>query len=173
MAEVAIGLGSNLGDREAHLREAAIRLSETGRVVAMSSLYQTAPVGFADQDDFLNACILLETGLTPEALLKRAHAIEKDLARVRTIRNGPRTIDVDLLLWRDQGDSLARSQGKPKLPHPRMHRRRFVLEPLAEIAADWRHPLLQRSIAQLLAALPDGEAVERFSSPTWPPSLEL
>jgi 2-amino-4-hydroxy-6-hydroxymethyldihydropteridine diphosphokinase len=173
VAEVAIGLGSNLGDREAQLREALRRLAAAGRVKAISSLYQTAPVGFANQADFLNACLLLETELTPEELLSEAHAVETALARVRTIRNGPRTIDVDLLLWRDETGPLKRTQGSPKLPHPRMHQRRFVLEPLAEISADWEHPELSRSIGELLRELPAGEAVTPFNSPTWPPLLKL
>ncbi len=106
MAEVLVGLGSNLGDREAQsARGRAPAGRGRGASPRVSSLYQTAPVGYADQDDFLNACILLETELTPQELLNEAQAIEKDLARVRIIRNGPRTIDVDLLLWRDEAGS--------------------------------------------------------------------
>ena len=159
-----------MGDREAHLREAVRRLSGCGRIISVSPLYQTAPVGFADQDDFLNACLLLETDWAPEELLARAHAIEKALARVRTVRNGPRTIDVDLLLWRNEAGPVVRRLAAPKLPHPRMHERRFVLEPLAEIAGEWLHPDAGKTVAELLAALPDGSSVERFSSPVWPPS---
>jgi len=170
MAEVLVGLGSNLGDREANLREAVRRLAAAGRVIAVSSLYQTAPVGYADQDDFLNVCLLLETSLPPEELLAHAQAIERALARVRTIRNGPRTIDVDLLLWRDEAGAAVDPEGPPQLPHPRMLLRRFVLEPLAEIAGDWVHPLEDKTVAELLAALPAGDGVERISSPTWPPS---
>lgn len=170
MAEVAVGLGSNLGDREGRLREAVRRLAAAGTVTAVSSLYQTAPVGFAEQDDFLNACLLLETDSTPQALLSRAHAIEQALARVRTVPNGPRTIDIDLLLWREQSGAAVATEARPRLPHPRMHQRRFVLAPLAEIAADWLHPRLGQDVASLLSALPAAEAVRRIRSSTWPPS---
>lgn len=171
VAEVAIGLGSNLGDREAHLREAVRRLAAVGAVTAISSLYQTAPVGFADQDDFLNACLVLETDQQPEAVLQQAHAIEQALARIRTVRNGPRTIDVDLLLWLEADGTLSVWPEAPTLPHPRMHDRRFVLAPLAEIAGDWEHPTLHQPVGAILDELPTGEAVTRVISQTWPPSL--
>ena len=169
MAEVLIGLGSNLGDREANLSQAVRRLLEAGRLVAVSSLYETAPVGFVEQGDFLNACLWLRTAGDPAALLALAHDVEQELARLRTVPNGPRTMDVDLLLWRD-GSAPVTSDRPPLLPHPRMHLRRFVLEPLTEIAADWVHPTLHRTIAELLAALPAGEAVRRLSRPSWPPA---
>ncbi|MBI1356168.1 MAG: 2-amino-4-hydroxy-6-hydroxymethyldihydropteridine diphosphokinase [Acidobacteria bacterium] len=169
MAEVLIGLGSNLGDREAQLRTAIRRLRECGRVGPISSLYETEPVGYAEQGDFLNACLRLETELSPESLLTWAQAIEQALERTRSIRNGPRTMDVDLLLWRDASGPLLRDDA-PLLPHPRMHLRRFVLEPLAEIAADWRHPTLDKTVGEILAELPTAEAVRAISSPTWPPA---
>ncbi len=162
-----------MGDREAQLRSAVRRLARVGRIVRISSLYQTEPVGFREQDDFLNACLLLETDWARPALLQRAHAIEEALGRVRTIPDGPRSIDLDLLLWRDGAESGAAGAAAPLLPHPRMHLRRFVLAPLAEIAPDWVHPKLGRTVAELLAELPPGEAVELFSSPTWPPSPAL
>ncbi|MCB9383925.1 MAG: 2-amino-4-hydroxy-6-hydroxymethyldihydropteridine diphosphokinase [Bryobacterales bacterium] len=153
MADVLLGLGSNVGDRQANLERALEMLSGHGRLVAVSSTYETAPVGYADQGDFFNACAWLETGCSPEELLALCHEIDQALGRVRLIRNGPRTIDVDLLLWRaDSGQPVTRDRA-PILPHPRMHQRRFVLEPLAEIAPDWVHPPTGKTISELLRQL--------------------
>lgn len=133
MARAFLGLGSNLGDKVENLRE-AVRLIGEGpqtQVVSKSSLYATAPVGYLDQDDFVNGVIEIETGLTPEALLALCQSVEQSLRRVRLIRWGPRTIDVDVLLY--QG--VVSSDPFLTLPHPRMHERAFVLVPLAEIDA--------------------------------------
>ena len=150
MADVLLGLGSNVGDREANLRRALELLEEHGRLAAVSSFHETAPVGYADQDDFLNACAWLVTSRTPEELLAVCLEIDGELGRVRTVPNGPRTIDVDILLWRADGAMLTREQA-PVIPHPRMHLRRFVLEPLAEIAPEWVHPLTGLTIREQLA----------------------
>lgn len=133
MARAFLGLGSNLGDKVENLRE-AVRLIGEGpqtQVVAKSSLYATAPVGYLDQDDFVNGVIEIETGLAPEALLALCQSVEQSLRRVRLIRWGPRTIDVDVLLY--QG--VVSSDPVLTLPHPRMHERAFVLVPLAELDA--------------------------------------
>ena len=128
MARAFIGLGSNLGDREAALRGALELLGED--VVAVSSFRETEPVGYLDQPAFLNAAAALETGLEPRALLERLLGVERELGRTREgPRHGPRTIDLDLLVYDD------RVIDEPGLvvPHPRLAERRFVLEPLAEL----------------------------------------
>jgi 2-amino-4-hydroxy-6-hydroxymethyldihydropteridine diphosphokinase len=154
-ATAYIGLGANLGDRAATLREAARRLGELGTITAVSSFYETEPVGFREQPSFLNAVIVLETDLPPAALFDALLAIERDLGRVRSFRNAPRTLDLDILLQ----DDLVMDTPELTLPHPRMHERAFVLAPLAEIAPDVRHPVFGSSAAELLAALPDQSGV--------------
>jgi 2-amino-4-hydroxy-6-hydroxymethyldihydropteridine diphosphokinase len=131
MPRAVIGLGANLGDPVAQLREAIAaigRLPET-RVVAVSSFYRTAPVGYAAQPDFVNAAIAVETALAPRALLERLRAIETAAGRARSFRNAPRTLDLDMLLYAD------RTIDEPGLivPHPRLHERAFALAPLVEI----------------------------------------
>ena len=157
---VYLGLGSNLGDREAAIRGALGRLAARGfRTTVRSSLWLTEPVGGPPQGAFLNAAAGGETQLTPEELLEACLATEREMGRVRTVRNGPRTIDVDVLLFgveRRGGPGL-------ELPHPRLAERRFVLAPLAEIAPDVRHPVLGLTVAELLARCPDRSAVRRFA----------
>ncbi len=152
-----IGLGSNLGDKKANCRKAIALLAKNNRVVRASSLYCTEPVGFAEQDDFVNAVVELETSLSPKALLDQCLAIEKELGRVRTIHWGPRTIDVDILFY---GDVIIDA---PELiiPHPQLHTRRFVLAPLCELAPQAVHPKLRKTAAELLLDLPDHQRVTR------------
>jgi 2-amino-4-hydroxy-6-hydroxymethyldihydropteridine diphosphokinase len=151
MAVVHIGLGANLVDREATIRAALERLdAEEGiEVVRVSSLRETDPVGYEDQPRFLNGVAELETELSPGELLERLLAVERDLGRVRQgPRYGPRTIDLDLLLY---GDALVDEPGL-EIPHPRMTERRFVLEPLAELDPDRVVPGRGR-VRDLLAGL--------------------
>ena len=147
-----LALGSNLGDREAKLaavREHLARLPDT-RVAAVSAIHETAPVGGPPgQGNYLNAAVKLETGLPPVELLHRCLQIERQLGRIRTVPNAPRTIDIDILLY----DDLILNTPGLTLPHPRMHERRFVLEPLGEIAPQVIHPASGLSVAALLKAL--------------------
>lgn len=134
MAEAALGLGSNLGDRKAHLLGAVRALETWGgiRVMAVSSLWETPPWGIEDQPHFLNACVLIETSLAPLEVLETCLAIERDHGRERSLRWGPRTLDMDVLYY----DDVEMAEGRLILPHPRMLLRSFVLAPLAEIAPD-------------------------------------
>lgn len=160
MHEVAyLSLGSNVGDRVANLDAAIVRLRILGEVVAVSSFYETEPVGFAAQPWFLNCVVKLETKKTPAQLLADLLALEQGMGRVRGQKNGPRVIDVDILLF---GESVIESKGLT-IPHPAMHQRRFVLEPLAEIAPDVRHPVFKRTIQELRDELPPGQAVRKLS----------
>jgi 2-amino-4-hydroxy-6-hydroxymethyldihydropteridine diphosphokinase len=155
-----LGLGSNLGDREGHLGRGLEALGARGvRVTAVSGLYETEPVGGPAQGPYLNLVACAETALSPEALLQAALEAEADAGRVRTVRNAPRTLDVDILFYGD----LVRGTGPLTVPHPRLHERRFVLVPLAELAPALCHPGLGRTVAELLAACPDHSRVE-----TWP-----
>lgn len=157
---VFLGLGSNLGDREAAIAGALTRLAARGfQATRTSSLWLTEPVGGPPQGLFLNAVAEGETSLEPEALLQACLATEREMGRVRAERNGPRTIDVDILLF---GEETRDAPGLV-IPHPRMHERRFVLAPLAEIAPGLVHPVLGLTVAALLARCEDASAVSRLA----------
>ncbi|MGA9773047.1 MAG: 2-amino-4-hydroxy-6-hydroxymethyldihydropteridine diphosphokinase [Blastocatellia bacterium] len=181
---VYLGLGTNIGDREANLQEAIERIKGLGlEIRRASSIYETEPVGYLDQPWFLNQVIQTDmtAGLTfnasddeaefikaaavshPQlALLNALQTIEREMGRKRTILNGPRVIDIDILLYGDQiayaGEAIL------TLPHPRLHLRRFVLAPLCEIAPRLVHPQLKKSCSQLLAALDDASTVRVYRS---------
>jgi len=159
VAQIAyLSLGSNIGNRERHLRHAISRLETTGRIASVSSFYETEPVEFVEQAWFLNCVVGVETTLTPAQLMASLLGIEQEMGRQRTREKGPRTIDIDVLLF---GDTILHSSGLT-IPHPAMHQRRFVLEPLAEIAPDARHPVLHKTVSELLEALPAGQTVGRI-----------
>ena len=157
-ALVYLSLGSNVGDREIQLRDALRRLAAIGRVVGVSSFYETEPVEFTDQAWFLNCVVGLETTETPEQLMMALLQIEQQMGRRRIQKKGPRTIDIDILLF----DEAIVDSPALTIPHPAMHQRRFVLEPLAEIAPEVRHPVLEKTIRELLEALPAEQIVRRF-----------
>jgi 2-amino-4-hydroxy-6-hydroxymethyldihydropteridine diphosphokinase len=155
---VYLSLGSNLGDRAAHIEQALARLAEEGvRIVKRSSFYETEPVEFLPQGWFLNIAVEAETELTPRQLLGVIRQIERELGRKRTVRAGPRTIDIDILLF---GTSIVNATDL-EIPHPRMTERRFVLVPMAEIAPTLRHPALRLTMSELLAATKDRSQVRR------------
>ncbi len=159
MGAAFVGLGSNLGAREGNLEQALSLLGARGfRLTRASSVYETAPVGGPPQGDFLNQAIGGDWPGPPESLLLACLSVEREMGRVRRERFGPRSIDLDLLLF---GDELR--DGEFELPHPRLHERRFVLAPLCEIAAAVRHPRLQLTLRELLERCPDASRVVRHA----------
>ena len=159
-----LSLGSNVGDRQIHLRDAIARLGTVGRVASVSSFYETEPVEVTDQAWFLNCAVVLETMKTPEQLMAALLHIEQEMGRHRTRKKGPRTIDMDILLFEDAstGGTITDSL-QLTIPHPAMHRRRFVLEPLAEIAPEALHPVLKKTVREMLDLLPTGSLVRKVT----------
>lgn len=141
MVQAYLGLGSNIGDRKQQLLKAIDLIGNIKgiKVTKQSSIYETAPIGYTDQPNFLNLCLEIETELSPQQLLKHCLDIEQQLHRVREIRWGPRTLDIDILLYSDniiETDNLS-------IPHPRMQERAFVLIPLNDIASDKKDPMIK------------------------------
>ena len=151
MKRVYLSLGSNIGDRAGNLRNAVARLAELDiRVLRASRMYETEPVDYKAQAWFLNQVVEAETALFPMQLLTRTGRVERELGRTRTVPKGPRTIDIDILLYGAARVATARLE----IPHPRMAERRFVLAPLAELAPLLRHPVTHRTVRQMLESAP-------------------
>jgi 2-amino-4-hydroxy-6-hydroxymethyldihydropteridine diphosphokinase len=151
LKRVYLSLGSNIGDRAGNLRKAIERLAALDiRVLRASRIYETEPVDYQDQAWFLNQVVEAETALFPMQLLTRTGRVEQELGRTRTVPKGPRTIDIDILLYGAARVETARLE----IPHPRMAERRFVLAPLAELAPLLRHPVTHRTVRQMLESAP-------------------
>ena len=162
-----LSLGSNVGDRAANLNHAIVCLAALGKVFAASSFYETEPVEVTSQPWFLNCAVALDTERTAEDLLAGILDLEQQMGRRRGPNKGPRSIDMDILLF---GDAVVDAPSL-SIPHPAMHQRRFVLEPMAEIAPRACHPVLQRTIRELRDALPTGEQAVRVLENSKPKDL--
>jgi 2-amino-4-hydroxy-6-hydroxymethyldihydropteridine diphosphokinase len=147
---VAIALGSNLGDRDGYLRSAIAALQPAIKNLRVSTFHDTAPIGVGAQPTFLNATAVGETSLSARALLDTLLTVEREFGRERPFSGAPRTLDLDLILY---GDAIIDEAPSLIVPHPRFRERRFVLEPLAEIAPDWRDPVTRQTVEELLRNL--------------------
>lgn len=156
--EVFVGFGSNVGGPVARVREAVGRLAHLPRikVIRVSSLYRTEPVGLEEQDWFVNGVARLESGLSPRELMRGLLSVERAMGRTRMIPGGPRVIDLDLLLFGD----LVMGEADLWIPHPRLHERRFVLVPMCEVAPHVLHPVLKKEMADILKDLEDNKSVQ-------------
>ncbi|HHV05175.1 MAG TPA: 2-amino-4-hydroxy-6-hydroxymethyldihydropteridine diphosphokinase [Anaerolineaceae bacterium] len=160
MEDVFLGIGSNLGDREENLAQARDSIESFARIEAVSPVYETDAWGFEDQPAFLNQVIHIKTSLSPQALLNRIKRIEKDLGRKKSFRWGPRLIDIDILFFADyiiESASLT-------IPHKELHKRAFVLVPLADIAPDFVHPVFNQTVSALRDTLADLEGIRLWKS---------
>jgi 2-amino-4-hydroxy-6-hydroxymethyldihydropteridine diphosphokinase len=161
-----LGIGTNLGDREANLKQAITLIDENiGKVLKSSSVYETEPWGFKTEDEFLNLVLKVETILTPSGLLGRILMIESLLGRVRNEkRYSSRLIDIDILLYED----MIIDEESLKIPHPLLHERKFVLVPLCEIEGEMIHPVLKNSFTELLEVCKDKSEVKKYLYPPTP-----
>ena len=158
MAEVFIGIGSNLGDRLANLNNAVGLLAQECEIKQISSIFETEPEGYEPQPDFLNCVVRGETGLRPLELLDELKSIEKMMGRTASFSNAPRPIDLDILFYRDE---IIKAK-ELEIPHPRLQDRAFVLVPMVQMAPQFTHPALHKTMQQLLSELPKGKRVEKW-----------
>ncbi len=154
-----LSLGSNIGDRRAYLEKAVQDIRSFATVVRCSSVYETEPVGYEEQGLFLNAVVLIKTGLSPRDLMSRLLMIEAQSGRIRSERYGPRTLDIDIIFY---GRRIIREDGL-SIPHPEFANRRFVLAPMTEIAPEWFCPVHGKTSADLLKICPDKKSVRRLA----------
>ncbi|HLG23706.1 MAG TPA: 2-amino-4-hydroxy-6-hydroxymethyldihydropteridine diphosphokinase [Candidatus Nanoarchaeia archaeon] len=159
MPQAFIGVGSNLGDKEQNIKKAVSEIKKISKTIKLSSLYKTEPVGFKEQDWFLNCALEIETKLAPADLLKSLKEIEKKMGREKTFKNGPRIIDLDMLFY---GNTVLKNKTL-KIPHPKIRERKFVLVPLNEIAPDFIHPKLKKKVNDLLKETKDKSEVELYA----------
>ncbi len=164
---IFIGLGTNLGNREANLRHAVRLIAGISGVWvnAVSPCYETGAWGKTDQPDFLNQVVELKATINPEELLTELLRIEREMGRIRTIHWGPRIIDLDILLW----DQEIVDQEQLKIPHPYLHERIFVLQPLVDLAGNLRHPVLKKTLAELLPLCSDTTPLKLYDFDTLAP----
>ncbi len=166
MTPVYLLLGSNETDRFGNLEKACELIElRCGKVVKQSALYETEAWGLKEQNAFINQAVQIETSLAPKELLFHLKAIEKEIGRVETVKWGPRVIDIDILFY---GNEIVDTE-ELKVPHPFLHERRFTLAPLNEIAAEFVHPLLQRTVSELLNDCPDTSVVKKLNWITFEP----
>ncbi len=158
MVRVYLGLGSNIGNKEHNIQKALFFIKELYTITKISKLYLTEPVGYKQQDWFLNCAVEIETKVHPEIILASTQMIEKKIGRTETRMNGPRTIDIDILLY---GDRIV-NRVNLIIPHPRLHERRFAIQPLLDIDPDLRHPVLNKTMQQLYNALSRTEQVKLY-----------
>ncbi len=153
MHKIYLALGSNIENRKQHIETAIVLLCEKVRGITIAPLYETKPRYFEDQNNFLNTVLRGYTDLEPRELLQFTQAVQKDVGRVERFRNGPREIDIDILFY----DSVVYKDEELEIPHPRLQERDFVLQPFADINPDFSHPVLKKTIRELLATLPEGQ----------------
>ena len=150
MHQIYLAIGSNIENRKQHIETAIVLLCEKVRGITIAPLYETKPRYFEDQNNFLNTVLRGHTDLEPRELLQFTKAVQKEVGRVERFRNGPREIDIDILFY----DNVVYKDEELEIPHPRLQERDFVLQPFSDINPDFSHPVLKKTIRELLATLP-------------------
>ncbi len=153
MHQIYLAIGSNIENRKQHIETAIVLLCEKVRGITIAPLYETKPRYFEDQNNFLNTVLRGYTDLEPRELLQFTKAVQKEVGRVERFRNGPREIDIDILFY----DNVVYKDEELEIPHPRLQERDFVLQPFSDINPDFSHPVLKKTIRELLATLPKGQ----------------